>query len=162
MSFTLDEATDFKTRGLNKQHLLQTASIEVAEIYQEVFQQIEGSLSQNVDNDIATKFNITMATLNITTEQIGTLDRFQTAFTNIESKIDPDRLQFEIMATDDEDICIFRRSPNGLTNIIISDDGSFSFSFIASSGSPKSDKFQHFEPGAEFDSEALAYTFLYL
>jgi hypothetical protein len=149
-------------KGINKYALLQSASEEITAEYEVVLKNVEGSLTTVADNDTSSKFNVAMATLSPNEIQTSILQKIEQSFKSIQETIDPDRLQFSIVEAEDNEICIFRRSSNGISNIIINDDGVTAYSFIAYKNIPKQDTLVFFDNGDEMDCEHLALKFFSL
>jgi len=149
-------------KGLNKYNLLQSQSDDIRHQYNEVFELVQGSLTTVTDNDAQSKFNVAISILEPTAHQTETLIRFRDSFKNIEAQIDPERLRFEVDKAADNEICIYRKSINGVTNIIINDDGSIAFSFIAYKDANKNDVFDFYDNCDQFDYESLVFKFFSL
>lgn len=150
------------TPGLDKNELLQSADLQTREFYNGFLRHIHGALSYNADNDTATKFRIAKACLPMEQAQAESFDKLADAITKLGEDKDPPRMQFEILMTPDEEICIARKSSVGLNNILIFQDGTMAHSFIAYKNSGKQD-FLHFleaDNSKEFEN-LLIYFFEY-
>lgn len=150
------------TSGINKHALLQSTSEFIVQAYAQVFERIEGSLTTVADNDTTSKFKVAMATLEPNRTQIDILQKIEDSFKSVESVIDPVRLQFTITEAQDNEICINRHSMNGVSTIIINDDGITAYSFIAYKNVPRNNVLEFFEDRNQLDCEHLAFKFFSL
>jgi len=162
MDITVNITSPSTNRGLNKYDLLQSESKEVVTQYEEVLEPVKGSLTTVTDNDVTSKFTVSISTLNPTQDQVETLELVKLHFKAIENQIDPNRLFFKIDKTIDDEFCIYRKSNDGISNLIINDDGSLSFSFIAYKQSDQTDSYVFYEKGGITDYELLAFNFFAL
>ncbi len=145
--------------ALNKYDLLQAESEEVKSFYQKITDPLAGSLTTVLDNDASSKFNVAYQELNPLQEQRWALEALQTAFQKIDLEIDPDRLNFYLSKAQDDEICINRRSPLGITTLIVHEDGTLALSFIALPESGVSDSLEFLDNPATVDWEKVAYWF---
>lgn len=143
--------------GTNKYSLLQSQSPEIIDIYENVFAKVEGSLTTVVGNDAISKFNVAIASLQPTLLQNDAINNLKTSFRDIESKIDPIRLNFTIAKALDNEICINRVSEIGVSKIIIHEDGVIAYSFIGFKQTDKQDVLDFFE--GIIDYELITYKF---
>jgi hypothetical protein len=147
-----------KQNGTNKYDLLGTLSPDIFDIYNNVFSTVEGSLTTVIDNDAESKYNIAINSLKPTCEQLEALDKFKTAFKKIEKLIDPEKLNFNIAAAFDNEICINRVSDFGISKIIIHDDGLIARSFISYKGvHNKKDILDFYEDDVDYESITLKF-----
>jgi hypothetical protein len=156
---TIDISVVRQNQGLNKYTLLQSESEEILNEYNEVLEPIQGSLTTVSDNDVQSKFTVAVNNLKMTEEQLKTVNKFQHSFNDIQTMIDPNRLQFDIEKAMDDELCIFRNSDNGISNIIIHEDGSLAISFIGYKNSNKKDLFEFYESEDDTDYESIALKF---
>jgi hypothetical protein len=143
--------------GTNKYALLSSQSQDIIDIYSDVFSSVEGSLTTVVDNDVESIINIAVNQLTPSNEQILELNKFRDAFNYIESVIDPEKLNFTITKAVDDEICINHISKNGVSKIIIHEDGMIAQSFVAFNGVDKKDSIEFYEGNIQY--QQLAYKF---
>ncbi len=159
---TLDMKAVGGNKGFNKYALLRTKVEDAVQQYEEVLEQVEGSLTTVADNDTLSKLQVAITKFEPFPEQIEKILKFQKSFDAIEDQIDPERLQFEVDKAADDEICIFRKSEHGVSNIVINEDGSVALSFIAFKGASKTDVFSFYEAHEEADFESFVLTFFSL
>lgn len=160
MNATIDVAVNINSSRINKYLLMQSSDAELVEIYNAVFDTTKGSLTVASDNDAHSKIKIAIANLNPTNLQEIVLEKLSCAFASIEKSIDPDRLQFDITKGFDDEIYVNRTSKEGVSTLIINDDGSHTYSFIAFRNVDRKDKFIHHDVIDTQDFESLAFQFL--
>lgn len=156
---TFETAVEKREQSLNKYELLQSERDEVKEYYNEVFEKVQGSYTTVSDNDLQDKFKVAIELLEPSENQVSFLKCLSLNFLEIESLIDPVKLQFDISRAIDHEIVLSRRSEDGISNIIINDDGSIAFSFIAYKNSSKADVYQFYDVEEYVDCQILAFTF---
>lgn len=94
--------------------------------------------------------------LKITAFQKDHISQIFSAFSEIQDKIDPDRLtSFKYFLNEDDEFLIYRKSSLGLTNIIIHDEECIAFSFIGKN--PGERELIFFDE--DIDYEIMAYKF---
>lgn len=147
------------TPGLDKNELLQSIDPQTREFYNGFLRHVHGAFSYNADNDTATKFRNAAIHHMMEQEQRKTFDKLSVAITAIGPDKDPPRMQFEILKTPDEEICIARKSSVGLNNILIFQDGTMAHSFIAYKNSGKQDFLHFLEAEEHLDFENLLIDF---
>lgn len=147
-------------KGLNKYSLLESSDSKIQQIYEDVFYTLEGSLTTVSDNDAVSKFNVAKASLSYSETQLNILSSFQDVFQQIETQIDPEKLNFFITQAMDGELCINRTSEQGISKIIINEDGVVAYSFIPYKGVDLKDVLE-FIP-SEKDFEKYSYCFFIL
>lgn len=158
--FTLSSASEGVLDG---NRLLRSESADVRAIYGQVLRATRGSLSSVATNDVAERFSVAQARLRPNAAQQGVLSILVHWFVYLKKKIEPDRLaSFRIDKALDGEICLSRRTELGLTNVIIHDDGTLAFSFIAGRGVAKQDMLEFFDEENVADWEQLTYRFFAL
>ena len=160
-TITINPAATNTQCGINKMDLLQSKDPDTLKMYRDVFASTEDSYTTVVDNDSVQRIKIAATTLQPNSSQLDILLQIKDAFNEVETKIDPSRLQFNVTKAADDEICINRTSSNGLAKIIINDDGLIVLTFTAFRGINKPDSFIPYTEGVA-DYEALAYAFFAL
>lgn len=145
--------------GLKRQELFQSQLPEVRRTYDDVLRRDHDSLTTVRDNDAASKFRVAYATLPTTRAQRISLEAMERAFRRIEFQIDPQRLTFTFGQTPDDDIVINHSHSDGISTLVLHDDGSVALSFIARRHVAKPDQLG-FHEAATADWEGLALRFL--
>jgi hypothetical protein len=144
---------------LSKYDLLGVVDQEISKAYNDVFEKASGPLSLVEDNDVRSKFDVAIATLNPNPLQISLLYHFLESFASIENEIDPNRLNFEITKAMDDEICITKTSELGVSKIILNDDGVVALSFISFKSVDKKDVLDFYTID-NLDYEGLSFSFL--
>lgn len=139
----------------NKYALLLSKTDEVRTTYEKVFTRVEGSLTTVSDNDAASRIVVAINNLQPSEPQVGCLNEFIAAFKYVEKCIDPSRLNFTVTKSVENEICINHFSTDGLSKIIIDEDGSIAHSFISYKGINKPDSLEFYE--GDIDFEVLTY-----
>ena len=126
--------------------------------YEEQFELTKGSVfNAPAFSDVEEILNNILLTYNSLTDfQACMLNKFFNALNDIRHKIDPNRLKpFEHYFNDDAELLLYRKTNNGLINIIINPEECVAYSFIGTTVSEQSLEFYY----EESDFEALAYKF---
>jgi len=158
----IDSKNNLPNSGLNKYSLLGIHDDDIAQIYSNIFNNVEGSLTVASDNDAVTKINIARANLNLTPFQIKVLDSFKNAFVEIENNIDPNRLLFSISKSLDDEVCITRFSELGISKIIINESELIAYSFIAYKNVGQKDILDFYTFEFNIDFETVSFNFFSL
>ncbi len=98
-----------------------------------------------------------ISNFDLTDFQVVCLNDLLHAFHKIRVLIDPDKLKpFKVDMTEEGELCLYRNSQIGLTNIALADDELITYSFIPREGKSK---LHFFEPEleAKVDFEEIAY-----
>jgi hypothetical protein len=147
------------SNGLKRQELLQSQSPDLQKTYSSLLGSDQESLTTVQDNDVASKFRVMYTQFSTTVLQRSSLEELERAFRGIEFQIDPQRLQFSFGRTPDEDVVINHSYADGVSTLIVHDDGSVALSFIARPGSKKKSQLT-FHEHEDADWEALSLRFL--
>ena len=103
----------------------------------------------DIENSILNEYGFKLTEL-----QKISLSKIFEEFVVIQKLIDPSRLkEFKYCYNNEDEILLFRRTSNGLSNVIIDDEGSVIFSFIPFDSSKKS-ILEHFDDN-DFQKTAL-------
>lgn len=140
----------------NKYSTLGIESDQIKESYSNVFEQLKGSLTTVVDNDIATRFAVALNTFDMSEAQKITLRKIEAELVKIQNAIDPEKLYFTITQTFDGEICINNKTQTHFAKVIVQDDGLVAYSEIAYFNND--DQLIFFEE--DVDLEGLLYSFL--
>ncbi|TAF73171.1 MAG: hypothetical protein EAZ53_13555 [Bacteroidetes bacterium] len=133
-------------------------SQSIKESYKKDFSNSEPSLVVNLVNDLDASFDIAHTKFSMTNEQIKCIELLRVCFLKLQSVMDPNRLYFTFSNAVDGEICLNRISENGISKLIINEDGVLAYSFISYKNSTKKDVLDFFTN--EVDGELVALKFL--
>lgn len=118
------------------------------------------ALSFESDYDVSNKFKNAFISNSITQKQLDKLKDLHESFVKLQKEIDPDRLDFVFSNGSDDELILKRYSSNGVSKLILHDDGCISFWFISYPDSLKSNIRLFFNSDEKIDFEELTFKFL--
>ena len=147
--------------SINRQDLMSAESVEVNDSYSKTLQNLANAVTSVIDNNSTAKIENAIDLFDLSPIQTDILNHFKLAFQETEKKMEPDKIDFSISKAMDNEICLNKFTKEGVSKIIINDDGFVVYSFIAFATSNKQDIFNSLGViDAAFDFEKLTYNFL--
>jgi hypothetical protein len=161
-SFTLSNNNFNGNYAINRLQLLNIESIDINAIYENNLESLSAPVTINYDNNSDSKFENSYTLLYPNPIQTTILQEFRKYFNLVETQIEPDKIDFSITKAMDDEICINKKTKNGLAKIIINDDGVVVFTFNAFANTDEKDEFTplYVHDRNSFDYERFCYTFL--
>jgi hypothetical protein len=148
--------------AINRLQLLNIDSSEINSIYESNLETLGAPITINYDNNSNSKFQNCYVLLHPNAIQTTILQEFRKYFNLVETQIEPDKIDFSITKALDGEICINKKTNNGLAKIIINDDGVVVFTFTAFANTKEKDEFTllYVHDSNSFDYESFCYKFL--
>ena len=157
---TFKSADHVQGPGFNKYASGEVINEVTQAIYERVGKNISGSLTSDMDADIASKFFVARSAFLLTSAQKEALRTLQQAFVALEEELRPDRLSsFKIKQATDGELCIYRTANDGIVNLILDEEGEWAYGFSAFKGSTRPNKLQFMGSVNREAAEGLIYTF---
>ena len=121
----------------------------------------ESQKEENLTEILNSKFeSIFSEYFNLTNEQILSLEKIQIGFLTVQINMSPEKLDFKYSRATDDELCLNRKSDNGISKLIIDTDGLIAYSFISFKHSDKKDVLEFFNNMDLIDEEMLVLKFL--
>ncbi len=158
---TFKSADHVQGPGFNKYASGEVINEVTQAIYERVGNNISGSLTSDMDADIASKFFVARSAFLLTLAQKEALRILQQAFIALEEELRPDRLSgFKIKQATDGELCIYRTANEGIVNLILDEDGEWAYGFSGFKGSTRSNELHFLGAVNNEEAEGLIYSFL--
>lgn len=110
------------------------------------------------NSDIISLYSSILIENDLSDFQKSILSKLFIAFDTIQNEIDPNKLQkFKNVISDELELCFYRNSEKGITNLIIDEDQLITFSYISKTN--QEDNIIEFYEGEEYSIEKIAYSF---
>lgn len=145
---------------MNTLDLIDIKNEEIIKGYSKDIKNFEGSAVTNLLNKLNTIFEKILVYTNLTEEQKISFNKIRNGFLEVQSQMDPERLDFNWLLNEDDELCLNRKSENGISSLIFYEDGSLSYWFISFKNSNLSDIRNFYSNSEIIDSERIIFNFI--
>lgn len=145
---------------MNNLELVDIFNNEIIETYSKDIKNLEGSFKINLLNKLNNKFEKILILTNLTVEQKTSFNKIRNGFLEVQSQMNPDRLDFNWLLNEDKELCFSKESENGVSSLIFNEDGTLSYWFIAFKNSIHKSIRNFYYPTDITDSEKIVFNFL--
>ena len=125
-------------------------------LYSEYTNTQQESFNNPLIVELESVYNKIVSEFSITKDQEFVLINIFNVFKYVQENIDPNRLDFSVTISEDDDILLFRRNDNELINLIIHPEEDFTLSIISKTSGNSIEYFDN----KNVDFESVVYDFL--